>query len=76
MALTPRQAEAALAHDQSICVTAGAGTGKTHVLVTKYVDLLRRGGCGVGNILALTYTDQRADADEQTGRKRPRGERT
>ncbi|EJG07258.1 UvrD/REP helicase [Methanofollis liminatans DSM 4140] len=60
MALTPRQAEAALAHDQSICVTAGAGTGKTHVLVTKYVDLLRRGGCGVGNILALTYTDNAA----------------
>jgi ATP-dependent helicase/nuclease subunit A len=65
MGLTPRQEEAALSHDQSICVTAGAGTGKTHVLVTKYIDLLKRGGCGVGNILALTYTDNAATQMKQ-----------
>ncbi|MDD4255930.1 MAG: UvrD-helicase domain-containing protein [Methanofollis sp.] len=65
MGLTPRQEEAALSHDQSICVTAGAGTGKTHVLVTKYIDLLKRGGCGVRNILALTYTDNAATQMKQ-----------
>ncbi|MBP2145422.1 ATP-dependent helicase/nuclease subunit A [Methanofollis sp. W23] len=60
MALTERQEEAALHHDQSICVTAGAGTGKTHVLVTKYIDLLKTEACGVREILALTYTDNAA----------------
>lgn len=60
MALTERQEEAALHHDRSICVTAGAGTGKTHVLVTKYIDLLKKEACGVREILALTYTDNAA----------------
>jgi len=60
MTLTQRQEEAALHHDRSICVTAGAGTGKTHVLVTKYIDLLEKGECGVGNTLALTFTDNAA----------------
>ncbi|WP_332449819.1 UvrD-helicase domain-containing protein [Methanoculleus sp.] len=59
MALTDRQRQAALDHTKSKCVTAGAGTGKTHVLVRKYISLLE-GGVGVGSILALTFTEKAA----------------
>ncbi len=59
MGLTERQARAALDHSTSKCVTAGAGTGKTHVLVQKYLSLLEA-GVGVGNILALTFTEKAA----------------
>jgi ATP-dependent helicase/nuclease subunit A len=41
-------------------VTAGAGTGKTYVLVQKYLDLLKNRGVGVPQILALTFTDKAA----------------
>lgn len=50
-------------------VSAGAGTGKTYVLVNKYLDLLTQYGAGsphpsgrisVLNILALTFTDKAA----------------
>ncbi|MCP1662278.1 MAG: DNA helicase UvrD [Methanocalculus sp. MSAO_Arc1] len=58
--LTERQAEAALNHDQSLCVVAGAGTGKTHLLVQKYLDLLESRGVAVGEILALTFTEKAA----------------
>ena len=59
MELTERQARAALDHTTSKCVTAGAGTGKTHVLVQKYINLLE-GGASVGSILALTFTEKAA----------------
>ncbi|MBR1368466.1 hypothetical protein RJ53_02680 [Methanocalculus chunghsingensis] len=58
--LTERQAEAALHHDQSLCVIAGAGTGKTHLLVQKYLDLIEQKNVGVSEILALTFTDKAA----------------
>lgn len=58
--LTERQAEAALNHDRSLCVIAGAGTGKTHLLVRKYLDLLEKKGVAVSEILALTFTDKAA----------------
>ncbi|WP_128694086.1 UvrD-helicase domain-containing protein [Methanoculleus taiwanensis] len=61
MGLTDRQKQAALDHARSKCVTAGAGTGKTHVLVRKYIDLLEsRDDLGVANILALTFTEKAA----------------
>jgi len=59
MGLTERQARAALDHATSKCVTAGAGTGKTHVLVQKYLSLLES-GLDVGEILALTFTEKAA----------------
>ncbi|MDN7012880.1 DNA helicase UvrD [Methanoculleus sp. FWC-SCC3] len=59
MGLTERQARVALDHSRSTCVTAGAGTGKTHVLVQKYLSLLES-GVGVDNILALTFTEKAA----------------
>ena len=61
MGLTDRQKQAALDHARSKCVTAGAGTGKTYVLVQKYIDLLEsRNDLSVANILALTFTEKAA----------------
>jgi len=60
MAATPRQGEAITKHDKSMVVTAGAGTGKTYVLVQKYIDLLKTRGVSVPQILALTFTDKAA----------------
>ena len=60
MAATERQGEAITLHDKSMVVTAGAGTGKTYVLVQKYIDLLRTRGVTVPQILALTFTDKAA----------------
>ncbi len=51
----------ALDHSRSHCIIAGAGTGKTQVLVEKYVDLLEKvEGLHVSNILALTFTQKAA----------------
>lgn len=52
MAATQRQETAITTHDKSLVVTAGAGTGKTFVLVQKYLDLLRTRGVMVPQILA------------------------
>ena len=60
MAATQRQGEAITQHDRSMVVTAGAGTGKTYVLVQKYIDLLKTQGVTVPQILALTFTDKAA----------------
>ncbi|MDD5142403.1 UvrD-helicase domain-containing protein [Methanoregula sp.] len=60
MAATPRQGEAITTHDRSMVVTAGAGTGKTYVLVQKYIDLLKTRPVTVPQILALTFTDKAA----------------
>ncbi|MBP7715912.1 MAG: UvrD-helicase domain-containing protein [Methanoregulaceae archaeon] len=60
MAATRRQNEAISTHDRSLVVTAGAGTGKTYVLVQKYLDLLETRGVTVPEILALTFTEKAA----------------
>lgn len=59
---TPVQ-ETAITCPGSLCVTAGAGTGKTYVLVSRYLDLLEREGdeqADVQEILALTFTEKAA----------------
>ena len=60
MAATERQKDAITSHDKSTVVTAGAGTGKTFVLVQKYIDLIATKGIPVPAILALTFTDKAA----------------
>ena len=60
---TPAQ-EKALERGKSICVTAGAGTGKTFLLTQKYLSLLESGVLP-RDIVALTYTDKAA-AEMQT----------
>jgi superfamily I DNA/RNA helicase len=47
--------------DKPLKVVAGAGTGKTRVLTTRYVHILVQDpACGPENILALTFTDKAA----------------
>lgn len=56
--LTPEQAAIVEAGDIDVAVSAGAGTGKTHVLVERYVTLLER--CGIPEIVAVTFTEAAA----------------
>jgi ATP-dependent exoDNAse (exonuclease V) beta subunit len=44
---------------KSHCVTAGAGAGKTHTLVERYVHLITN-GAKVSEILAMTFTEKAA----------------
>ncbi|MFA6363494.1 UvrD-helicase domain-containing protein [Methanoregula sp.] len=69
MAATERQNTAITRHDRSMVVTAGAGTGKTFVLVQKYLDLLRTKKVSVPEILALTFTDKAAAEMKERIRK-------
>ncbi len=57
--------ENALGFDGDTCVHASAGTGKTFILVEKYVRLLMKkeddSYHGLGNLLAITFTEKAAD---------------
>lgn len=59
MRLTPNQQQA-LDIDRHICVTAGAGSGKTTVLVERYLKILREGNVNPQEIVAITFTDKAA----------------
>ena len=64
--LNNEQREAVMINDRSLLIVAGAGTGKTRVIVEKIVHLLSGdtgGGCAVPGhrILALTFTNKAAD---------------
>ena len=58
--LNKEQEEAVLKNDCSLLIVAGAGTGKTRVLVEKIIHLLNDGISG-HRILALTFTNKAAD---------------
>ncbi len=60
MNLTPNQTEA-LGIDNHICVTAGAGSGKTTVLVDRYLNILKlREDINPDQIAAITFTEKAA----------------
>jgi ATP-dependent helicase/nuclease subunit A len=54
--------------DLSLCIEAGAGTGKTTTLVSRVVNVLRHGRATVDDIAVITFTD--AAAAELAGRVR------
>lgn len=56
---TTSQREAITTVDCSLAVTAGAGSGKTRVLVERYLHLLKR-GTNVDQIAAITFTKKAA----------------
>ena len=58
--LNNEQKKAIQTTDCSLLIVAGAGTGKTKVLVEKILHLLQN-GIGGGNIIALTFTNKAAD---------------
>jgi len=64
--LTPQQELAVTSIDRNVIVSAGAGSGKTHVLVERYIELLRcTAEVSVSNIVAITYT-RKAAAEMRT----------
>lgn len=57
MSLNPRQQEAVESRG-SVCVVAGAGTGKTHMLSHRYLFHLREHGLSPLEIVAATFTEK------------------
>ncbi len=52
--------EGALAFDRHLAVTANAGTGKTMVLVHRFVKILLESPASLNSIVAITFTDKAA----------------
>jgi len=69
-AFTEEQARAIDRRDGSVLVSAGAGTGKTSVLVERFVRAVLDDACPVESILAITFTEKAAA--QLTGRVRRR----
>lgn len=57
--LTPQQ-QLALATDKNISVTAGAGSGKTTILVERYLKILLDEKKDIRSVLAITFTEKAA----------------
>jgi ATP-dependent helicase/nuclease subunit A len=57
--LTENQ-KAALSRDHNIAITAGAGTGKTLILVERYIDILINDNIDIRELLAITFTNKAA----------------
>src|SRR3954469_1209840 len=70
MRLTPEQREAIERRDGSLFLHAGAGSGKTRVLVERFVRAAVDDGVPVDRILAITFTEKAAA--ELKGRLRRR----
>jgi ATP-dependent helicase/nuclease subunit A len=58
--LTPEQLAAVSARDRDVFLEAGAGTGKTRVLVERYCEAVCADDVGVESILAFTFTERAA----------------
>jgi ATP-dependent helicase/nuclease subunit A len=60
--LQPEQAAAAHQLDRHISVTAGPGSGKTTVLVERYLEILRRNpNFNIDQVVAITFTNRAAN---------------
>jgi ATP-dependent helicase/nuclease subunit A len=68
--LTPEQRRAVERRDGALLVRAGAGTGKTTVLVERFVQAVTVDGAEVDQVLAITFTEKAAA--EMKGRVRRR----
>ena len=58
--LTAEQGRAVERRDGSLLVRAGAGTGKTTVLVERFVRAVTEDGTEVDQVLAITFTEKAA----------------
>ncbi|HEX3433548.1 MAG TPA: UvrD-helicase domain-containing protein, partial [Solirubrobacteraceae bacterium] len=59
-ALTEEQQDAVARRSESLLVSAAAGSGKTSVLVERFVAAVRDDGLAPGRILAITFTERAA----------------
>jgi ATP-dependent helicase/nuclease subunit A len=59
--LTQTQSLAVTARGKNILISAGAGTGKTRVLVERFLNYVQQGDALVTEILALTFTEKAAN---------------
>lgn len=72
---TPQQLEAITTIDKNVAVSAGAGSGKTRVLVERYLHILKQGlldpslSVTAGEILAITFTRKAAAEMKERVRK-------
>lgn len=60
MKYTEQQKKAIETIDRNVCVSAGAGTGKTYVLVQRFIYLLQHTNAEVNEIAAITFTEKAA----------------
>src|SRR5262245_27929794 len=61
MDLTSEQHAAIYTHDRNLIVVAGAGSGKTHVLVERYLSLLENNlSWSLNMLVAITFTKKAA----------------
>ena len=59
--LLPEQAAAAYEIKKHVSVTAGPGSGKTTVLVERYIHILREHSLSIDQIVAITFTNRAAN---------------
>src|SRR5688500_6423207 len=67
--LLPEQAAAAYEIKKHISVTAGPGSGKTTVLVERYLHILREQNLSIDQIVAMTFTNRAANEMRERLRK-------
>ena len=60
MNLTPAQERAATTTARRVCVRAGAGSGKTGVLISRIMHLIESGSAPLDRIVAITFTEKAA----------------
>lgn len=54
---------------KGLCVHAGAGSGKTKMLVDRYLQILRQGKSDPGRVVAITFTEKAAEEMKERVRK-------
>ncbi|MBD3179201.1 MAG: AAA family ATPase [Candidatus Latescibacteria bacterium] len=56
--------------DRSLCLEAGAGTGKTTLLVKRYISIIREGKAACPGIVAITFTEAAASEMKERIRRK------
>ena len=70
---TPEQRAAIEDRDGSALLAANAGSGKTAVMVERFVEAVLQDGVAVGAVLALTFTEKAAGELRERVRRRSPG---